>query len=138
MEAGDGSPVAAAAPADTRSRLLIAGAFVPIAVVAGGLPSFSLGANLLVLLVGGALFWAGTAGRPDGVRSPGRRWPKGSLRWLLPAGALTAVEAVSFVLGSTPEHPTLSLLADPWLERSPVRAAAFLGWLLAFWGLVRR
>ncbi|GIJ45873.1 hypothetical protein Val02_27590 [Virgisporangium aliadipatigenens] len=128
----------AAAPADTRTRLLVAGAFVPIALVAGGLPSFSLAANLLVLGVGGALFWAGVTYRPLTGRSPARRWPKGSTRWLLPAGVLAGMEAVSFVLGSTPEHPTLSLLADPWLERYPVRAAGFLGWLLAFWGLVRR
>jgi hypothetical protein len=138
MEAGDGSSVTAAVPADTRTRLLIAGAFVPIALVAGGLPSFSLGANLLVLTVGGVLFWAGVTYRPLAERSPARRWPGGSTRWLLPAGMLAGLEAFSFMLGSTPEHPTLSLLADPWLERYPVRAAAFLGWLAAFWGLVRR
>jgi hypothetical protein len=138
MEAGDGSPVAEAAPADSRTRLLVFGVFVPIAVVAGGLPSFSLGANLLVLVVGGALFWAGLAYRSDGAPPPARRWPRGARRWLLPVGVLTGVEAVSYLLGSTPEHPTFSLLADPWLERSPVRAAAFLGWMAAFWGMVRR
>jgi len=138
MEAGDGSPVAAAAPADSRTRLLVAGAFVPIAVVAGGLPSFSLGANLLVLVVGGALFWVGVTYRSERARPPTRRWPPGARRWLLPVGVLTGMEAVSYVLGSTPEHPTFSLLADPWLERYPVRVAAFLGWLAAFWGMARR
>jgi hypothetical protein len=123
--------------ADTgRIRPLTAGLLVLLAGAAGVLPSFSLGANVLVLGSGGVLFWTGLNHAPPRrvVAVPARA----AAWWLVPAGLLLVVEATNYVLGSTYEHPTLSGLADPWLERYPVRAAAFLGWLAAFRVLVRR
>jgi hypothetical protein len=36
------------------------------------------------------------------------------------------------------EYPTLSLLAEPALQEPTARFAAWVAWLLAGWGLVRR
>jgi hypothetical protein len=137
MEAGDRARVTAVVPAATRSRSRTGLLLVALAAIAGGLPSFSLGANLFVLTVGGALFVGGLAGaRRSGPAV--RPFPPGARWWLLPVGGLLLLEALNFLAGSTYDHPTLSQVADPWLERYPVRAGAFLGWLTAFWALARR
>src|SRR5215467_9543221 len=82
-------------------------------------PSFSVAANLYVLVLGGALTWLGLGGRTAKRPSPWRlggaaRW------WLLPTVIFLVVELVSFLYGSTDAHPTLSvLMADP-LTQYPV------------------
>lgn len=122
--------------ADTgQIRPLTVGLLVLIAGSAGWFQSFSLGANVLVLGSGGVLFWTGlNHAPPPAAPVPAR----GAVWWLVPAGLLLVIEATNYALGSTYEHPTLSRLADPWLERYPVRAGAFLGWLVAFRALARR
>ena len=107
------------------------------ALVAGALPSFSLTANLLVLCVGGTLFWLGMSHHVPRRPAP-RRLTRHTLWWLLPLGLLVGVESGNYLLGSTNSHPTLSKLADPVLEGYLARAATYFGWLTAFWGLVRR
>jgi hypothetical protein len=108
-----------------------------LAVVGGQLPSFSLSANLYVLMTGGALVWLGVT-----HRVPRRVAPRGlgpaSLWWLVPVLFFAFVEIVNFALGSTHDHPTLSLLADPALEEELVRSAVYFAWLTAFWGLIKR
>lgn len=47
-------------------------------------------------------------------------------------------EGTTFVLAAGDDFPTFSRLADPLLEDQLVRSAVWLGWLSAFWGLVRR
>lgn len=47
-------------------------------------------------------------------------------------------EGVTFIAAAGDDFPTFSLLADPLLEDRLVRSAAWLVWLSAFWGLVRR
>ena len=128
-----------AAPTDrvwVRPAVLVP-TFALIAAVAGALPSFSLSANLLVLGTGGSLFWLGLTDTlpryPAAVRLPGAaRW------WAVPIVILVVTEAVTFLLGARSEYPTLSMLADPVLERYLPRSALFLGWMAGFWGLVRR
>jgi hypothetical protein len=111
--------------------------FVLISAVAGLFPSFSLTANLLVLGVGGTLFWLGTTARVP-KRAVPRRLPVRAAWWLVPALFLCAVELVNFGLGSTYAHPTLSKLADPLLDSYLPRSTLYFGWLTGFWGLVRR
>jgi hypothetical protein len=111
--------------------------FALIALVGGALPSFSTAANLLVLGVGGALFWLGLShhvrrrATPTGLAA-GVAW------WLVPLAVLASTEAANYLLGSTPAHPTISRLADPVLEGYSARSALYFGWLCAFWGMVRR
>jgi hypothetical protein len=117
--------------------IVIVPVFALISAVAGLFPSFSLSANLLVLGVGGTLFWLGFTGRVPKRPAPGRLTRRAAW-WLVPALFLAMVELVNFSYGSTPEHPTLSLLADPLLTDYLVRSSMYFGWLAAFWGLVRR
>lgn len=108
-----------------------------LSVVGGQLPSFSLSANLYVLMTGGALVWLGVT-----HRVPRREAPRGLARhglwWLVPVLFFAMVEIVNFALGSTFDHPTLSLLADPALDDELVRSAVYFAWLSAFWGLIKR
>lgn len=111
--------------------------FALIAAVGGLFGSFTLSALLLVLAVGGTMFWLGITGRA-GRRPAPRFLPRGSGWWLMPILLFATVELFSFSRHSTVDHPTLSLLADPFLDHYLARAACYFGWLVAFWGLVRR
>lgn len=111
--------------------------FALISLVGGLFPSFSLQANLYVLAIGGTLFWLGLTHRVPRLPEP-RRMGRSTLWWLLPALSLALIELVMFIGGSTYDYPTLSLLADPVLEGYLARAAAYFGWVTAFWGLIRR
>jgi hypothetical protein len=111
--------------------------FALIALVGGALPSFSTRANLLVLGVGGVMFWLGISGTVARRPAPERLSRRASW-WLVPVLLLAFVELYTFSIGQSYGHPTLSKLADPVLERYLARAALYFGWLVAFWGLVRR
>jgi hypothetical protein len=111
--------------------------FALLSLVGGQFPSFSVSANLYVLMAGGALVWLGVTHRVPRRPAP-RGLGTGSAWWLVPVLAFAAVELVNFALGSTYDHPTLSLLADPALDDKLVRSAVYFGWLTAFWGLIKR
>jgi hypothetical protein len=134
--------VTAAAEADDAARawrrpLVVVPAFVVIAAIAGFFPSFSVSANVLILLVGGVLFWLGVSGRA-GRRPAPTRLGRGAAWWLVPVLLLAMVELFAFTKHSTGAYPTLSLLADPVLEQYLARSACYFAWLAAFWGLIRR
>jgi hypothetical protein len=111
--------------------------FALIAVIGGTFGSFTLGAYVLVLAVGGTLFSLGLTGRAGRRPAPGVL-PKAALWWLVPTLVFAITELYSFARHSTVDHPTVSLLADPFLDHYLARAAVYFGWLLAYWGLVRR
>lgn len=129
---------AAAQPPAVWDRPLVS---VPIlaflSLVGGQLPSFSLSANFYALALGGAMLWLGLSSRVP-RRPVGPGFPPNAAWWLLPVAVFGAFEATSFLLGSTSDYPTLSLLADPVLNAELVRSVAYFGWLAAFWALVRR
>jgi hypothetical protein len=108
-----------------------------VAAVGGLLGSFTLNANLLVVGVGGTLLWLGLTGRAGRRPSP-PRLSGAAAWWLVPLLMLALIELFAVLQKSTTDYPTLSLLADPVLEGYLPRAALYFGWLLAFWGLVRR
>lgn len=117
--------------------LVISAVFVPLSLLGGLFPSFSLAANLYVLVLGAGLMVAGMSSRLPRIDTP-QELPSGVVWWLLPVGLLAVFEVATYLLGSTHDYPTLSLLADPLLESYPVRSAAYYGWLMVFWGMVRR
>jgi hypothetical protein len=118
-------------------RFWVVPLFVPLSLVGGLFPSFSLTANLYVLLLGSVLMVAGFSSRLP--RRPAPASLGGGIAWwLLPLGVFVAVELTSFLMGSTHDYPTLSVLLDPLLEGYLLRSLAYFGWLTAFWGLVRR
>ncbi|GAA1812442.1 hypothetical protein HC028_06010 [Planosporangium flavigriseum] len=140
MGARDADERGRASRAVSRPAVVLPG-FALVSLVGGLFPSFSVGANVVVLVAGGALFWLGLSGR-DSTSGPLRRVspPRMSAAagwWLLPVLVLTAVELTNLALGSTHDHPTLSGLADPLIEGYPARVAAYFGWLAAYWGLAR-
>lgn len=108
-----------------------------LSLVGGQLPSFSLSANLYVLMTGGALVWLGVTHRVPRREAP-RALGLRTLWWLVPVLVFAAIEIVNFALGSTNDHPTLSLLADPALDDELIRSAVYFAWLTAFWGLIKR
>lgn len=108
-----------------------------LSLVGGQLPSFSLSANLYTLGIGGALVWLGLSNRVPRRPVARRFWP-GAAWWLLPVTVFAVVEGTTFLLGSSRNYPTFSLLADPMLEPELARSAVYFGWLAAFWALVRR
>jgi hypothetical protein len=111
--------------------------FAVLSLIGGLFPSFSLLALCYVLLIGGTMTWLGLSGRVA-KRSVPRSLGSSAAWWLVPVLFLASVELVNFLFGSTYPHPTLSLLMDPLLDRYLARAAAYFGWLTAFWGMVRR
>ncbi len=117
--------------------LVMVPVFVVLSAIGGLFPSFSLLANMYVLGIGGTLCWLGLSGRVP-KRGVPRRLGRSTAWWLVPLFTLALIELAMFIAGSTPDHPTLSLLADPVLESYLPRSAVYFGWLSAFWGLVRR
>jgi cytochrome bd-type quinol oxidase subunit 1 len=115
--------------------------FVPLSLLGGFFPAFSLSANLYVLVLGIMLMIGGFAARAQ-RRSEGADLPSGVLWWLLPVGLFAVVEGITFVMGRSParihDYPTLSLLADPLLDNYVSRSLAYFCWLTIFWRLVRR
>ncbi|HEX6685837.1 MAG TPA: hypothetical protein VF062_23885 [Candidatus Limnocylindrales bacterium] len=111
--------------------------FVPLSLLGGLLPSFSLAANLYVLLLGVGLLVAGMSSRMPRISTP-EELPPGTAWWLLPVALFVVFEVATYMGGSTFHSPTLSLLADPLLDSYPSRSAAYFGWLTVFWGMVRR
>jgi hypothetical protein len=114
-----------------------AAGFVGASLVAGSFPSFSVRSTVTMVGLGGIFFWLGVSrrfARHPVVRRVGRQ----ALWWLVPVVMFAVFELGSFALGSTAEHPTLSSLADPVLEHYWARSAIFLGWITAYWGLLRR
>lgn len=108
-----------------------------LAVVGGGLPSFTWQATTFVLVIGIAgmsLALSGLVSLGKATAAPG----KGAVLWLVPVLIVCALEAVNLGFGSTYAHPTLSILLDPPLSDEGYRTAAYFIWLAAFWGLVRR
>jgi len=118
-------------------RNVILPTLVVLALIGGLLPSFSLAANLYILATGSTLAWIGFTRRLPQRPVPARIGP-GVVWWLVPLGVFVIFELATFAGGSTPEFPTLSLLADPLLDAYAPRALMWFGWLYGFWGLCRR
>ncbi|HEX6873159.1 MAG TPA: hypothetical protein VF163_18835 [Micromonosporaceae bacterium] len=136
MEQSSGASVEAMAPTWDRP-LVTMPALALVALVGALFGSFTIGANLLVLVVGAAMIWLGLSGRVV-RRPPPRRLPAVAAWWLAPVLLLALVELFAFTRNSAEHYPTLSLLADPILAGYLPRAVVYFGWLLGFWGLIRR
>jgi hypothetical protein len=119
------------------TRFWVMPLFVPLSLLGGLFPSFSLTANLYVLLLGSVLMMAGLSARLPRRPAPASL-ASGIVWWLLPLAAFVAVELTSFLMGSTYNYPTFSLLLDPLLDGYLMRSLVYFGWLSVFWAMVRR
>ncbi|WP_033344705.1 hypothetical protein [Catenuloplanes japonicus] len=129
--------VAVDAPRAWDRPLVVMPVFAVFSLVGGQLPSFSTAANLYSLSIGGTLMWYGLSQRMPRRAAP-ERPGRGTVWWLAPAVVFVALESSTFLSGSQESYPTLSKLADPLLADPTTRAAAYFGWMSAFWGLARR
>ncbi|HEV2637008.1 MAG TPA: hypothetical protein VGX23_17775 [Actinocrinis sp.] len=122
-----------------RTRLAVWTAAVVFAAAAGRFAALSAPAEFAVLGAGLPVFaWA--------VRLPGeRREPapervdrRGSLAWLGLLLVFLAWELFALSRGSTPAHPTLSILLGPLLAEPVFRSIGYLVWLAAGGWLAKR
>lgn len=139
--AGVSSEPAGAVPVETverwpRAAVLVAAA--TYAVVMGQLHSFTWESTLGLTLAGAVALWVGLdRDRPRLPAAPRPSWV-GIGAWAVPILGFSALEIVNDLLGSTYQHPTLSVLMDPVLENPVYRTAAVALWLLTGWELLRR
>ena len=107
----------------------VAGRFAPISAPA----EFAVLGSGLVVFVRALRTPAGRR-RPAPERVDGR----GSLVWLGLLAVFLVWELFAFARGSTPAHPTLSILVGPLLAEPLFRSACYLLWLAAGAWLARR
>ncbi|SRR5216683_1340313 len=119
-------------------RTLTGAALASCSWIAGAAAPFSLTALVSVLVPGVVLGAIACRWPPERIPAPARLDITGVSYWAICLIALFEWEAASYQSGSRPWHPTLSLVVGPVLQPHAVRSAAFLGWLLLGWGLVRR
>ncbi|HEX2053391.1 MAG TPA: hypothetical protein VHJ78_06675 [Actinomycetota bacterium] len=121
--------------------LLAVPAAAAVAWFATSLRPFTAPALVVTLGAGGLALVAGSRTRHrDGEPSVGR-WlgaPAGLVVWGVLAASLAAWELAAFVQLPRSEHPTLSSLANAVFAAHAVRAAAFLAWMAAGFGIARR
>jgi hypothetical protein len=119
-------------------KLLVGGIVVAYAWVASASAPFSTRA-LISVLVPGAIVAAIAYGRPpERIPAPESLDVGGFSYWIVALALLFEWEASAFRAGALWWHPTLTDLINPMLTPHPVRGAAFVLWLGAGWGLVRR
>lgn len=119
-------------------KLLVGGIVVAYAWVASASAPFSTRA-LIGVLIPGALLGVIAYGRPpDRIPPPESIDVGGFSYWVVALALLFEWEASAFRAGATWWHPTLTDLVNPLLTPHPVRSAAFVIWLAAGWGLVKR
>ena len=122
-----------------RRQAAAACAAITYAWIAGAYPSFSWQSSAAVLAPGLLLLGYAAVAGPRRPLRPARRLDRRAVAvWSVPLLSFSALEIVNDLLGSTWEHPTLSVLADPLLAGHPGRSAAMLAWLAAGLALVRR
>src|SRR5215469_7779981 len=119
-------------------QLLIAAIVVGYAWFAGGSAPFTNRA-LISVLIPGAVLGAIAYGRPpQRVQAPESIDVTGFSYWIVALALLFEWEASSFRDGSPRWHPSLTELINPILTPHSIKSAAFVVWLLAGWGLVKR
>jgi hypothetical protein len=92
-----------------------------LAPFSGASTAAVLGSGVAAIVVG--LRRRGTASPPAGRTGIGV--------WVALAGALAALQLVSYFSHPRAAHPTLSVIANAVLDPDPVRAVAFALWLAA-------
>jgi hypothetical protein len=132
------TPTQAAAPTIWERKLVMLPVLAFFALIGARLPVFSRVATGYILVLGGALIWLARA-HPARPRAAAGGDDRRSLAWwLLPLLAFVPMETVNYLLGSTPPHPTFSILLDPVFTIEPTRSLFYFVWLVAFWAVARR
>jgi hypothetical protein len=107
-------------------------------VVSGNLTQLSWPATVAVLVSGGLVTWLGMFRPPPRLDSPEYVDARGAAVWGGVLVAFAVWELYAFFKGSTPAHPTLSILSVPLLASPSHRVVGYLIWLAAGMWVVRR
>ncbi len=113
-------------------------AAVVYAWVGGSFDSFTTASVLAVGFPGVLGVLTASSRWPDERAVGPRRPPRAALVWAAWFVATALWEAYAFLKGSTPAHPTLSVLLDGPLANHAVRTVFFFGWLNLGWRLLQR
>lgn len=114
-------------------------AAIVFAAVAGRFAPLSAPAEFAVLGSGILVFaWAVRMPADQRRPAPDHVDGRGSLTWLGLLLVFLTWELFAFFHGSTPAHPTLSILLGPLLAEPSLRAAGYLLWLASGAWLARR
>ncbi len=113
-------------------------AAVVFSVVAGNLTPLTWPATVAVLVSGGLATWLGVYRPPPRLRAPEYVSARGAAAWGGVLVAFAVWELYAFFRGSTPQHPTLSILSVPLLAPASHRVIGYLLWLAAGLWVVRR
>jgi hypothetical protein len=117
-------------------------AAVGLAALGASLPTHAWPSTVVVLIPTVVLL-ALAIRRPSAALEATPRIRRGVLVWTILAVLILAWEAYAFVRQpdwsrASYEHPTISTLFDPVLERGPFRIVGWLVWLAVGWRLVTR
>jgi hypothetical protein len=116
----------------SRGQMAAWTAAVIFAAVAGRFAALSAPAEFAVLGSGLLIFaWALRIPADRRRAAPERIHGRGSLAWLGLLAVFLAWELFALFHGSTPAHPTLSILLGPLLAEPLLRSAGYLVWLAA-------
>ncbi|GAA2016663.1 hypothetical protein GCM10009839_10400 [Catenulispora yoronensis] len=108
------------------------------ALIAGSLRRLTAPAELATLLPGAALVWYAMRPATPHFPAPDHIDGKGALPWAAVAVVFGIWELYAAVRGSTPAHPTLSILMGPLIDPPFARAAGYALWLAVGVWVVRR
>lgn len=136
-----GSVVGRVAPSAFRfspATIAVVGVAVLYAGVAGRLRHLTVPAELGTFLVGSLVCWRGLRGGCRRFPAPERVDRRGALVWGVVLVMFGVWELYADFRGSTPAHPTLSILMGPALASPERRSVGYLVWFaLGVW-VVRR
>ncbi len=108
------------------------------AAVAATFDSFTNASMLAVGFLGVLGVLTAASDWPDERGAGARRLSRGALVWAVWFVATALWEAYAFLRGSTPAHPTISVLLDGPLQVYLVRALFFFGWMALGWKVLQR
>lgn len=133
---GAPDPLRLARPTHSMITWMLVG--VGYALVGGSLRRLTAPAEAATLLPGGALVWYALRPTTPRFPAPGRIDRRGVLAWGTVAVTFGVWELYAALRGSTPAHPTLSILMGPLIDPPFARAAGYALWLAGGVWVVRR
>ncbi|MFK3982845.1 hypothetical protein ACI2K4_21015 [Micromonospora sp. NPDC050397] len=119
----------------SRAAPTLAATIAAYALVAAIARPLTLPAAAVVLAPGLALVWWGARRVPSRSIVAGRAT---AIAWYGLGGVFCVWELVALFTGNDSAHPTLSILADPFLDTYPGRVAGYVLWLSTGAWLVTR
>ncbi|MFL6110748.1 MAG: hypothetical protein ACJ786_05290 [Catenulispora sp.] len=134
------APTARPAPEPLPRNTMITWALLGVgyALVAGSFARLTVPAELATLLPGAGLLWYAKRPATPRFAAPDRIDGRGVLPWAVVGVAFGIWELYAALRGSTPAHPTLSILMRPLIDPAPARAIGYGLWLAGGLWVVRR